>query len=188
MGANYCLVAAAILCTLPMLATAESSGVGNQVFSLGPRTIYSMPSDADQGQWSAGVQARIHMSLSLALEASMDARSNNFNKLTTIKTWPFQVSLLAYIFPGANLSPYLLGGAGWYYTQVDGPFSFNHADSRFGMHAGTGLEFMLNESISIDGSYRYVWLESVSSKDEYAIYKNYQDSGSMVTIALNFLF
>jgi len=147
MGIKYCLMTAAMVFTLPALTMADSLGVGNHVFSLGPRVIYSTPKDADSGQWSAGVQARIHMSLGLALEASMDSRSNNFNNSTTIKTWPFQVSLLGYLFPGAVLSPYLLGGAGWYYTQVDGPFSFNHTDSRFGMHAGVGIEFMINETI-----------------------------------------
>ena len=145
---NKFITLTAILLYLPMLVFAEGMGVGNNVFSLGSRTIYSMPKDADVGQWSAGVQARLHLSLGLGLEASMDSRSNSFNNLTTIKTWPFQVSLLAYLFPGAVFSPYLLGGAGWYYTQVDGPFSFNHTDSRFGMHAGAGLEFMLNAIMS----------------------------------------
>jgi opacity protein-like surface antigen len=98
------------------------------------------------------------------------------------------VSLLGYIFPGAVWSPYLLGGAGWYYTEVDGPFSLNHTDSRFGLHAGIGLEYVLERGVSVDISYRYIWLENIVSEDANALLKNYQDSGDMITIALNFLF
>jgi len=47
---------------------------------------------------------------------------------------------------------------------------------------------MVNKSLSLDATYRYIWLESVASKDANALDKNYDDSGSMFTIALNFLF
>jgi len=183
-----CIVLAALLFSLPMALFAESLGVGTKVLSIGPRAIYSTPKDADSGDWSAGVQARLHLSPGLGLEGSIDYRSNKFLDVTTVKTYPVQLSLLAYLLPGSFLSPYLLGGAGWYYTQVDGPSGFSDTSSRFGLHAGAGLEIMINEYMSIDGSYRYVWLESVTSKDANALDKTYQDSGSMITIALNLLF
>jgi len=47
---------------------------------------------------------------------------------------------------------------------------------------------MLNESLSVDGSYRFVWLETVKSKAQTRWIKPMTDSGSMVTMALNFLF
>jgi len=122
------------------------------------------------------------------MEGSIDYRSNDFGPLTIVKTYPVQVSLFAYLLPGFFLSPYLIGGAGWYFTQVDGPFGFSQTNNRFGVHAGAGLEIMLNKSISIDGSYRYIWLGSVTSENANALDKTYQDSGSMTTIALNFLF
>jgi len=178
-----CIVAAVLLFTLPLLVFGESPGIGNKVFSFGPRAVYSTPQDADSGQWSVGVQGRLHLSLGLALEGSIDTRSNHFSNFTTIKTWPVQVSLLAYLFPGAFVSPYLLGGAGWYYTQSTGPFSFSQTSNRFGLHAGAGLEIILNKSLSLDCDYRYLWMESDSFEDN-----TYQDSGSMTTIALNYLF
>jgi len=181
-------IAATIIIMLPVLLFGEGAGVGNKVLSIGPRVTYATPKDADSGAWSVGVQARMHLSLGLGLEGSVDNRSNNFSKLTTIKTYPVQVSLLAYLFPGAILSPYLLGGAGWYYTEVYGPFSLNHTDSRFGIHAGAGIDLMLNKSLSLDGSYRYIWLGSVASENENALNKTYEDSGSMIAIALNFMF
>ena len=164
------------------------TGVGQNTFQIGPRVTYYTPKDADEGQWSAGAQARLHLSPGLGLEGSIDYHRNDFGPFTTIKTYPVQASLLAYLMPGEILSPFLLGGAGWYYTQVNGPFSFSNTNSRFGLHAGAGLEIILNKSLSLDGSYRYVWLESVTSKDLNALDKTYQDSGSMITLALNFLF
>jgi len=175
--------------SLPAMLFAGGTGVGEKGLSIGPRMTYSTPKDADSGQWSVGAQARLHLSPGLGLEGSIDSRSNNYLNVTTIKTYPVQASLLAYLMPGALFSPYLIGGAGWYYTQVDGPFGYSNTNSRFGTHLGAGVELMVNEFISIDGSYRYIWLESVASTGTSNVLdKSYQDSGSMVTIALNFLF
>jgi hypothetical protein len=169
-------------------AGVAGEGIGEAVFSFGPRATYSTPKDADEGQWAPGAQARLHLSPVFGLEASIDYLKNDFGPLTTVKTYPVQASLLAYIMPSGAVSPFLLGGVGWYYTQVDGPASFSDTTSRFGLHAGAGLEVMLNKSLSLDGTYRYVWLESLGSKDENALDKTYEDSGSMITLALNLLF
>ncbi|HAF94889.1 MAG: hypothetical protein A2X34_09485 [Elusimicrobia bacterium GWC2_51_8] len=182
-----CIAISVLLLGLQAVVFA-GEGVGDNVFSIGPRATYSTPKDADEGQWSPGAQARLHLSPALGLEASIDYRKNDFGPLTTIKTYPVQASLLAYIIPGGVASPFLLGGVGWYYTQVNGPASFSNTTSRFGLHAGAGLEVMLNKSLSLDGTYRYVWLESIDSKDVNALDKTYKDSGSMITIALNLLF
>jgi opacity protein-like surface antigen len=182
-----CLAIPALLLGLHTAAVA-GEGVGDNTFSIGPRATYSTPKDADEGQWSPGAQARLHLSPALGLEASIDYRKNDYGTLTTVKTYPVQASLLGYLLPGSGVSPFLLGGVGWYYTRVDGPFGYSDTTSRFGLHAGAGLEVKLSRSISIDGAYRYIWLEDLASKDEDALHKNYQDSGSMVTLALNFLF
>jgi opacity protein-like surface antigen len=180
--------AVALLLSVPLWAWGESAGVGNKGLSIGPRASYSTPNDSDSGQWSGGVQARLHVSPALGLEGSVDYRRNDFNRFTTIKTYPVQASVLAYLLPGSAVSPFLIGGTGWYHTQVNGPFDYDHTFTRFGLHAGFGLEIMLNESLSVDGTYRYVWLEKVTSRDADALDKTYQDSGSMITMALNFLF
>ncbi|MBK7688403.1 MAG: porin family protein [Elusimicrobia bacterium] len=74
----------------------------------------------------------------------------------SIKTYPVQASLLAYLVPHSPISPYLLGGTGWYFTRVSGGTAETQTDNRFGLHAGAGLEARLNEFLSVDGSYRYV--------------------------------
>jgi len=182
------LIAIPVLLLGLQTAGVAGEGLGEKTFSIGPRATYSTPKDADEGQWAPGAQARLQLSSVFGLEASIDYLKNDFGPLTTVKTYPVQASLLAYIMPKSAVSPFLLGGVGWYYTQVDGPGSFSETTSRFGLHAGAGLEVMLNKSLSLDGTYRYVWLESLGSKDENALDKTYEDSGSMITLALNLLF
>jgi opacity protein-like surface antigen len=169
-------------------AAYAGGGIGGKGLSIGPRATHYTPKDAEEGQWAPGAQARLQLSSALGLEASIDYLKNDFGPLTAVKTYPVQASLLAYIIPGGVVSPFLLGGVGWYYTQVDGPASFSDTTSRFGLHAGAGLEVMLNKSLSLDGSYRYVWLESIGSKDANAVDKTYEYSGPMITLALNLLF
>ncbi|MDD5686915.1 MAG: OmpA family protein [Elusimicrobia bacterium] len=183
-----CVVSASLFLTLSMPVFGKDSGIGTKPFSIGPRATYYNPKDAEEGQWYGGAQARLHLSPSLGLEGSIDFRRNSFNSLTSIKTYPVQVSLLEYLMPGAVWSPFLLGGVGWYYTRTEGPNNFSNTTNRFGLHVGAGLETMLTDNLSLDGSYRYVLLESVESKDINALNKTYDDNGSMVTIALNFLF
>lgn len=182
------IITATLLLTLPLLIFAENPAIETNIFSFGPRAIYSTPKDADTGQWSAGAQGRLRLSPGLGLEGSVDYRRNNFSNLTIITTYPVQASVLVYLMPGTDLNPFLLGGGGWYYTQVNGPYSFNDTDFRFGLHIGAGFEFTLTEFIFLDASYRYVWLQSVTSKDINTLDKTLQDSGSMVTIGLNIYF
>ncbi|MGA2091671.1 MAG: porin family protein [Endomicrobiales bacterium] len=184
-----CAVILGMVLMIPFLLYADDdSGIGSKFLSIGPRATYSMPIDADSGQWYGGAQVRLHVTPALGLEGSVDYRSNTFGNVITLKTYPVQATLLAYLMPGANWSPFLLGGCGWYYTEVDGPHGFSSTDNRTGLHAGAGVEFMLNESLSLDATYRYIWLENLSSKDLNVLDKTYSDSGAMITVGLNFLF
>jgi opacity protein-like surface antigen len=181
------LAVTALLLGLRTAVSAEA-GLGSRVLAIGPRATYATPKDATKGEWNPGAQLRLQLSPAIGFEGSIDYLKNNFGPLTTIKTYPVQASLLAYLAPGSVISPFLLGGAGLYYTSVTGPLGYESNTSRFGLHAGAGVEVMLNKSLSLDGTYRYVWLESIASHDASALDKNYKDSGSMVTVALNLLF
>ena len=103
-------------------------------------------------------------------------------------TYPVQVSALIYPLGTTRLAPFLLGGGGWYYTTVKGPGGFDDTQNRFGAHAGGGLQFFFNKHVSIDGTYRYIWLEKIESKDQNIVDKKFQDNGHMVTAAINFHF
>lgn len=182
------VVAATMLLAFPLMASAEDLAVGDTSFSIGPRAAYSNPKDAESGKWSVGAQARVHLTPVLGLEGSIDYRMNNYADGVSIKSYPVQASLLAYLMPHARVSPFLLGGAGWHFTRVEGPNMEKTTDNRFGVHAGGGVEVRLNRSLSIDGAYRYIWLEDVTVSEKNVLEKTYKDSGPMVTLALNFLF
>ena len=156
------------------------------VFSLGGRAVYYDPIDGGD-DWRGGAQARWYLSEMFALEASMDYRKNDFGD-STVETFPLQLSGLIYLLPGKRLSPFVLGGAGWYFTDVDGPGNFEDVQQRFGLHAGGGLQLMLSRNWSVDGSYRFVWLERIRSIDANANNTKFQDEGHMVTIGLNYHF
>lgn len=181
-------VAAAMFLSWTPLARGEVSGVGDRGFAIGPRASYFKPKDAENGSWFAGAQVRLPVSSALGIEGSIDYRKNAFNDGVSVKAYPVQATLRVTLAPHSPFSPFLLGGAGWYFTQVDGPLIEKKTDDRFGLHAGGGLEVMLGRAVSLDGSYRYIWLEDATSRDQNAVEKNYRDRGSMITAALNLMF
>lgn len=187
------LGAAALLFTAPSLVRAEDeASIGGKAFSIGGRGSYIIPKDADKddGTWQGGAQVRLKILPAMAIEGSADYRRSKFgNGTTTVHTFPVQASLLAYLTPQYRVSPFLLGGAGWYFTRVEGPGNFEETKNRFGTHAGGGLEFKLNEYLSVDASYRYIWVEDIRSRDQTNVLeKDYEDNAHMITAGLNFHF
>lgn len=166
----------------------DTQKVGDYAFSIGPRAAFMKPKGAEKGSWYGGAQARLGLGESIGLEGSIDHRKNDFPGATRVIVYPVQASLLAYLVPSAPVSPFLLGGGGWYFTRVEGPGGFHDTSYRFGPHAGAGLELALGPSLSLDGSYRYVWLKEIESRDVNALTAEYDDSGYMVTIGLNVKF
>jgi opacity protein-like surface antigen len=182
------LVAAALI-LLPGMGRAETSPISETKMSIGPRATYRKLHNSDS-KWYPGAQLRLHMGDALALEGSADYYKQTMNDLTNteVKVYPIQATLLAYLTPQSPVSPFLLGGAGWYLTQVTGPGNFDDTQQRFGWHAGGGLELKFNKSLSLDSSYRYIWVEDIQSRDQNLLDKNYNDNGYMVTIGLNINF
>jgi len=178
----------AMLC-LPRSAHSED-GLLKQVeigpISIGGRATYFDPNDAS-GKWYGGAQVRLYPFQYLAFEGSVDYRRNDFDGTRT-HSYPVQVSALIYPLGTTRLAPFILGGGGWYYTTVKAPGNFDDTQNRFGLHAGGGLQFFLNHHWSIDGTYRYIWLEKVQSKDQNIVDKKFNDNGHMVTIGINFHF
>ena len=170
---------------LPAFSAMAEDDIKNTGISLGLRGTYYHPNDGD-ASWYGGAQARFHLSPMFALEGSIDYRRNDQTDGTKVQQYPVLASVLVYLFPG-RFSPFLLGGAGWYFTHTETPVG-NHDESRFGVHAGAGLEIYLNRWWSIDGTYRYVWVEKVQSKNAPPFDKEFNDNGHMITAALNYHF
>lgn len=154
-------------------------------FSIGGRATYYDPKDAD-GKWYGGAQVRAYLGNYFAIEGSADYRRNDFEN-TRVHSYPVQVSALIYPLGHTRLAPFILGGGGWYYTSVKGP-GVDDTQNRFGAHAGGGLQFMLSRHFSIDSTYRYIWLESIESKNVSLDDKKFSDNGHMITVGLNFHF
>jgi opacity protein-like surface antigen len=152
--------------------------------SFGGRGTYFHPKDADNGSWSGGAQLRFHFTPVLAIEASADYRQSKFEG-SVVDVYPVQGSLLLYLAPNWAVSPYLLGGEGWYTTHVRG----GETTHRYGPHAGAGLEAALSRHWTIDGSYRYLWTQSLTvPTGAHPLGKNFSDNGYMITAALNYRF
>lgn len=175
---------------LPQQAEAADNELFQQMdiglFSIGGRAAYYDPNDT-QARWFGGAQVRVNPFKYLSFEGSADYRERE-TAGTTIHTYPVQVSALIYPLGHSRLAPFLLGGGGWYYTTVKGPGNFDDTQNRFGLHAGGGLQFFFTNHISIDSTYRYIWLEDVQSRDQNIQDKNFNDNGHMITAGLNFHF
>jgi opacity protein-like surface antigen len=165
---------------------ADEKELGFGRFSIGGRAMWFDPKDGDS-TWSGGAQVRLYLARFFAIEGSADYRQNKFNG-TTVHTYPVQVSALLYLLPGWRVTPFILGGGGWYHTTVDGPAGLSDTQNRFGVHAGGGLQYFISRHFSIDSTYRYVWLEDIASRDQSLTNKDFRDHGQMVTIGLNFHF
>ena len=128
---------------------------------------------------------RLHITSVLAVEGSADYRQNKYGG-TTVDVFPAQASLMAYLGPTWVVSPYILGGVGWYYTHVHGTHT---SDNRYGPHAGFGAEAALDRHWTVDASYRYLWAQSLTAPTSASpAGKNFSDHGFMLTAALNYRF
>lgn len=179
------LLIAAALAPRGAFADGDSLQASQPGVTFGGRAAYYRPKDADHGTLNGGAQLRLHFTSVLAVEGSVDYRQNSFAS-TTVDEVPVQLSAMLYLMPSAIFSPYILGGVGWYYTHIQG---FNTSTNRFGPHAGAGVEVALAPHWTVDGSFRYLWTQSLTAPTTASpAGKNFSDNGFMLTTALNYRF
>lgn len=166
-------------------AAAAVSDAKRSGLAIGARGAYLEPNNVNRGgdgDFYGGMQLRLGLGEVIALEGSADYRQTEFRN-RTIDVFPVQASVLAFVLPGKPISPFVLAGAGWYYSHVrDG-----NTDNRFGPHAGAGVEFFFHENWSLDATYRYVWIDDIDSVGDVPD-ANFDDEGHMATIGLNYHF
>ena len=151
--------------------------------SFGPRLTYLLPNDADRGAWAPGVQVRLHMTPLYAFEASADFAHYTSGGVG-VHTTPIQATVIGYFSGDSTFSPYLLIGGGWYPTHADGPYN---APRLFGPHIGAGAELLLGDRWSIDGSYRFLWTETIDwSHPIELLGTDFSVRGHMFTLAVNY--
>ena len=168
------------LCTAPLRHTllsilalsallASSSPASAQGFGIGARMAWVTSDtelDVDSVRFVGG-QIRM-LSQRWGLEVSLDRHSESFELLNEkITETPIQASLLLRL-AGGSVSPYLLGGPGWYRRSIeaiDGPdVSINTTE--FVWHAGGGLEIRAGRHFGIHGDYRYTFLDFGDDDDD----------------------
>ena len=173
------------VCTLPLrqatLTTLAVVGllvwaapVSGQGFGLGARLAWVKPYvDADtdvdvDAERFVGGQMRL-LSRRWGLEVSLDRHSESYELLNQkVTETPIQTSLLLR-FGGGSVSPFVLGGPGWYRRKVeaiDGPGDLSVTTTEFGWHAGFGLEILPNRHFGIHGDYRYTFLDFNDDDDD----------------------
>jgi len=143
-----------------LLASAVPSSA--QGFGLGARFAWvksDLAVDVDSVRFIGG-QIRL-LSQRAGLEVSLDHHSESSELLgQKITATPIQVSVLVRL-SGSKVSPFLLGGPGWYRQKVEplnGPGDLAVSTTEFGWHAGIGLELLPSRHLGIHGDYRYTFL------------------------------
>ena len=152
------LAALFVFVTAPALPS-EAQGIG-----IGGR--FSMVRGDVQSETTAerftGGQVRAWLSTRTAVELSLDRRSQSNESLTErVRDYPLQASfLLAPV--RSTLSPYVLGGMGWYTHRVEQLAGDETVEStttrRVGSHAGFGAEMRMGKHAALHADYRYTFL------------------------------
>jgi opacity protein-like surface antigen len=169
------------MCTAPMRRTflsilafgalvSNASPVSAQGFGVGARLAWvrsDTNGDVDSVRFVGG-QIRLS-SPRTGIEVSLDRRSESFELLNEkVTETPLQVSLLLRLASG-GVSPYLLGGPGWYrrtVESIDGPDDLSVKTTEFGWHAGGGLEIRPHRHFGLHGDYRYTFLDFGDDEDD----------------------
>lgn len=143
----------------PPALAAEGGGL-----EWGLRVGFLRVRDADEGTLTGGLQARFPLGDMFAIEGSIEVHSSEFEDGDIeIIQWPVQATLIWFILPKAKITPYALGGLGWYYTTSDFSGSLSSVsgdtESMFGAHLGLGARLQLGDKMSLNGDLRYIFLE-----------------------------
>ena len=139
-------------------ASAQSLGIGARL-AMVRGDVRADPAAA--AQRFTGGQIRAKLSSHTSLEVSLDMRSEDSDLTHRVKDYPLQGSIL--LFPvRSTLSPYVLGGLGWYTHIVDTlagtDVTASEATRKVGYHAGFGAEVRLAKHASAHADYRYTFV------------------------------
>ncbi len=153
------------ICAVLAWSSAADAQTGGGAFGIGPRVTFQRGDEAVPDSSALrvfGGQVKLRLTRSTAIEVSADYESALNESLTQrAKTMPIQASLL--MFPIRSMvSPYVLGGAGWYRHSLTSNLGASGALGattttirEMGYHAGLGAEIRLGERMAIHGDYRY---------------------------------
>lgn len=159
-----CLVALALALLLPARAAYAQFGAGVRMAVVsGANSPVLDPSLSNSNLRFTGGFLRFKVG-HLGAEVSLDYRNDsNPAQSGRIKTYPLQATFL-YSLLGGPVSPYALGGIGWYTRKfealADGEVVAEALTRNMGYHAGAGVEVKLGRRAGIFVDYRYTFVDS----------------------------
>lgn len=160
----------------PLMGNADSGR-----FGLGFRGGWYKANDADDGKIYGGLQARWKIFPALAIEGSADYRTEEtYPNNRKITSYPVLVSALFYLIPRARVSPYLLGGVGWYYSKLEDNQGTTWSND-FGAHLGAGLDIPIAPNVVFNADFRYYFLNFGDQK-----VKDLKTDGYIISAGLTF--
>lgn len=163
----------------PVVSQAEGAGS----FGLGFRGGWYKAQDANDGKVYGGLQARLKLFPALAIEGLVDYHpEQSFPGNRKVTSYPVLVSALFYLIPGAKVSPYLLGGVGWYYSKVEDSQGSTWTND-FGAHVGGGVDIPLSSKIVLNADLRYYFLDFNDQK-----VKDLEANGYIASVGITFYF
>jgi opacity protein-like surface antigen len=169
-----CGAVAVGLLTVTGAAQAQSFGIGGR-FSFVRADVDDVDTDSQRftgGHIRAGMSPRSSFELSLDLRTDEDP-----TEAVRVRQFPIQASLLLYPVRSV-ISPYLLGGGGWYATRVElrsgGETTSSETTREFGWHAGFGGELKLGSHAGAHADYRYTFLDFGDDDED-------EDEGGILT-------
>jgi len=175
------LAVLAVMLAFPALALAGPFGAGAHVSNF-------KASDAQEGKTFVGGHARLRLGGGLGIEASVDYREDTYVsdvQTVTIKSVPLLLSLQAEVLPSLPVTPYLLGGGGWYFTKIEvktGLVEIDDDQVQFGWHLGGGVAVKPTPRVVIHADYRY------TSVDFELEHLKIDATGRMITAGVTIFF
>ncbi len=171
-------------------------------FGFGPRGGYYRSQDAENGAWYVGLQARLRLGEYFGLEGAIDYRLEEkfnldvggANGEVRQHSYPVTASLLFFLPVLPHLSPYLVGGAGYYFTQIDFSEELeaigfdDQTENVFGWHAGAGLELPVSDHVAVNLDFRWIFLDAEFGSGGTTLDEDRTSDGYATTAALMYYF
>lgn len=152
-----------VIAVLVSAALAGAPAIASAQIGVGPRLAWvkaDTEANVDSVRFIGG-QLRL-LSKRWGVEVAMDHHSEEFPLVNQkISETPIQTSLLLRLGK-SKVTPFLLGGPGWYrrtVSLIEGSHDANLTSTEFGWHAGIGLEILAGRHFGIHGDYRYTFLD-----------------------------
>jgi hypothetical protein len=165
-GTVIALIAFGCLLAPVAPASAQGFGIGPRIAWVTPNSDDDVDVDVDSVRYFGG-QVRL-LSRRFGFEISVDRHSESLELINQkVTETPIQTSLLLRLASG-RVSPFLLGGPGWYKRTVErlDDSGDDVSTTEFGWHAGAGLEVLASRHFGIHGDYRYTFLDFGDDDEE----------------------